>query len=52
MGTCFEDVVLEIMLVEEQETMRGGKAGEVVVEDIKWIRTDEGRYRLVVEGLD
>ncbi|MBQ6029816.1 MAG: helix-turn-helix domain-containing protein [Treponema sp.] len=28
------------------------KAGEVVVEDIKWIRTDEGRYRLVVEGLD
>lgn len=28
------------------------KAGEVVVEDIKWIRTDEGRYRLVVEALD
>ena len=28
------------------------KAGEVVVEDIKWIRTDDGRYRLVVEALD
>ena len=28
------------------------KAGEVVVEDIKWIRTDDGRYRLVVESLD
>ncbi len=28
------------------------KAGEVVVEDIKWIRTDDSRYRLVVEGLD
>ena len=28
------------------------KAGQVVVEDIKWIRTDEGRYRLVVEALD
>ncbi len=29
-----------------------GKAGEVIVQDIKWIRTDDGRYRLVVEGLD
>ena len=28
------------------------KAGEVVVEDIKWIRADDGRYRLVVEALD
>ena len=28
------------------------KAGEVVVEDIKWIRTDDNHYRLVVESLD
>ena len=28
------------------------KAGEVVVEDIKWIRADDNRYRLVVESLD
>ncbi|MCR5763945.1 MAG: helix-turn-helix domain-containing protein [Treponema sp.] len=29
-----------------------GKAGEVEVEDIKWIRDSDGMYRLVVEKLD
>lgn len=29
-----------------------GKAGEVIVQDIKWIRTDDNRYRLVVENLE
>lgn len=28
------------------------KAGEVIVEDIKWIRVDDFHYRLVVEELD
>ncbi|MCQ2610999.1 MAG: helix-turn-helix domain-containing protein [Treponema sp.] len=28
------------------------KAGECIVEDIKWIRSDDGRYRLVVVPLD
>lgn len=29
-----------------------GKAGEVDVEDIKWVRDSDGMYRLVVEKLD
>ncbi len=29
-----------------------GKAGEVEVEDIKWVRDSDGMYRLVVEKLD
>ncbi len=29
-----------------------GKAGQVVAEDIKWIRDNSGTYRLVVIGLD
>ena len=29
-----------------------GKAGEVIVQDIKWIRTEDNRYRLVVENLE
>lgn len=29
-----------------------GKAGQVVAEDIKWIRDNDGTYRLVVIGLD
>lgn len=29
-----------------------GKAGEVMVEDIKWIRSDDNHFRLVVEELD
>ncbi|MGI0530563.1 helix-turn-helix domain-containing protein [Treponema socranskii] len=29
-----------------------GKAGQVLVEDIKWVRDSEGKYRLVVVELD
>lgn len=29
-----------------------GKAGEIEVEDIKWVRDSDGMYRLVVEKLD
>ena len=29
-----------------------GRAGQVKVEDIKWIRTSEGKYQLVVLELD
>ena len=28
------------------------KAGECIVEDIKWIRSEDGRYKLVVEPID
>ncbi len=29
-----------------------GKAGEVVVEDIKWVRDSDGMYRLIVQQVD
>ena len=32
--------------------MQIARAGEVIVQDIKWIRIDDIHYRLVVEELD
>ena len=29
-----------------------GKAGQVLVQDIKWVRDTEGKYKLVVVELD
>ncbi len=29
-----------------------GKAGEVVVEDIKWVRDNDGMYRIIVDNVD
>ena len=29
-----------------------GKAGQVLVQDIKWVRDSEGKYKLVVVELD
>ena len=45
-------VVLQVIAAGQTYEIEIAKAGECVVEDIKWIRTDDGRYRLVVEPID
>ncbi len=45
-------VKFQIIAASQTYELEIGKAGEVMVEDIKWIRTEDGKYRLVVENLD
>lgn len=45
-------VKFQIIAASQTYELEIAKAGECVVEDIKWIRTDDGRYRLVVEPID
>lgn len=45
-------VKFQIIAATQTYELEIAKAGECVVEDIKWIRTDDGRYRLVVEPID
>ena len=45
---------MKIQVIADTATydLEVGKAGEVEVEDIKWIRDSDGKYRLVVVELD
>ena len=45
---------MKIQIIADQMTydLEVGKAGQVHVEDIKWIRDSDGKYRLVVAELD
>ena len=45
---------MKIQIIADQNSydLDIGRAGEVQVEDIKWVRDSDGRYRLVVEELD
>lgn len=45
-------VVLQVIAAGKTYEIEIAKAGECVVEDIKWVRSDDGRYRLVVEPID
>ena len=45
---------LSVTVISDGESypLEIGKAGQVKVEDVKWIRDTDGRYRLVVVDLD
>ena len=45
-------VKFQVIAATQTYELEIAKAGECVVEDIKWIRTDDGKYRLVVEPID
>lgn len=45
-------VKFQLVAASQTYELEIGKAGEVIVQDIKWIRTDSGRYQLVVENID
>lgn len=45
-------VKFQVIAASQTFELEIGKAGECIVEDIKWIRSDDGRYRLVVEPID
>ncbi len=47
-----ESVKINIVADTKTYSLDIGKAGHVLVEDIKWIKDNEGRYRLVVFELD
>ena len=42
----------QVIAASQTYELEIGKAGECIVEDIKWIRSDDGRYTLVVEPID
>lgn len=45
-------VKFQVIAASQTYELEIGKAGEVIVQDVKWVRTDTGRYRLVVENVD
>lgn len=45
-------VKFQIIASSQTYELEIGKAGECIVEDIKWIRSEDGRYKLVVEPID
>lgn len=45
-------VKFQVIAASQTYELEIAKAGECVVEDIKWVRSDDGRYRLVVEPID
>ena len=45
-------VKFQVIAATQTYELEIAKAGECVVEDIKWIRTDDDKYRLVVEPID
>lgn len=45
-------VKFQIIAASRTHELEIGKVGECIVEDIKWIRSEDGRYKLVVEPID
>jgi hypothetical protein len=43
---------IQIIAANSTYDLEVGKAGEVKVEDIKWVRDSDGKYRLVVLEID
>lgn len=45
-------VKFQVIAASQSYDLEIGKGGEVVVQDVKWVRTDDGKYRLVVENVE
>ena len=45
-------VKFQVVAASQTFELEIARAGEVVVQDIKWVRTEDGKYRLVVESID
>lgn len=45
-------VKLQVIAASQTFELEIGKAGEAIVEDIKWILAEDGKYKLVVEQID
>lgn len=45
-------VKLQVIAASQSYELEIAKAGECVVEDIKWILSDDGKYKLVVEPIE
>lgn len=43
---------IQVIAGAAQKSLTGGTTGRVEVQDIKWVRSEGGRYSLVVEGVD
>ena len=45
---------MKIQIIADTSTydLEVGRAGQIKVEDIKWVRDNDGKYRLVVVELD
>ncbi len=45
-------VQIQISAASSSYSLDIGKSGQILVEDIKWLKSDSGKYSLVVEGVE